>query len=92
MATRMNSMRKLLFQKLNILGAPGNWDHIIRSVGLFTFTGLNERQCNCLIRDYHIYLLRNGRINVSALTHGNIDYVANAIRDVVTNVQGDAKL
>lgn len=92
MANRMNSMRKLLYQKLNILGAPGNWDHILSSVGLFTFTGLNERQCNALIRDYHIYLLRNGRINVSALTVGNMDYVANAIRDVATNIADEAKL
>lgn len=92
MSNRMNSMRKLLYQKLNIIAAPGNWDHIIQSVGLFTFTGLNERQCNALIRDYHIYLIRNGRINVSALTHGNIDYVANAIREVIMNIPADAKL
>jgi len=92
MSTRMNDMRELLYQKLNILGTPGNWDHILKSVGLFTFTGLNERQCNHLIRHYHIYLLRSGRINVSALTHSNIDYVANAIRDVVINVADEAKL
>jgi len=92
MSSRMNSMRQLLFQKLNILAAPGNWDHILKSVGLFCFTGLNERQCNHLIKEYHIYLLRDGRINVSALTVGNIDYVANAIFDVVKNIRDEAKL
>lgn len=86
MANRMNSMRELLFQKLNIMAAPGNWDHITRGVGLFCFTGLNVEQCNHLIREKHIYLLRDGRINVSALTLGNIDYVANAICEVVTNI------
>jgi aspartate aminotransferase len=45
-----------------------------------------------LIREYHIYLLRDGRINVSALTVGNIDYVANAIHDVVINIKEEAKL
>jgi len=45
-----------------------------------------------LIREYHIYLLKDGRINVVALTPGNIDYVANAIYDVVTNVKDDTKL
>lgn len=39
----MNNMRKLLYQKLNILSTPGNWDHILRSVGLFCFTGLNGK-------------------------------------------------
>lgn len=92
MSARMNNMRKLLYQKLNILSTPGNWDHILKSVGLFSFTGLNERQCNFLIKEYHIYLLRDGRINVSALTTSNIDYVANAIFDVVTNIVGDPKL
>lgn len=92
MSNRMNSMRELLYQKLNILAAPGNWDHILASVGLFSFTGLNERQCNYLIREYHIYLLRDGRINVSALTLGNIDYVANAICDVVKNIRDEAKI
>lgn len=92
MSNRMNSMRQLLYQKLNILSTPGNWDHIMRSVGLFCFTGLNERQCNHLIKEYHIYLLRDGRINVSALTNGNMDYVANAIYDVVTTVTDEAKL
>jgi len=42
-----------------------------------------------LIREYHIYLLRDGRINVSALTTGNVDYVANAIYDVVCNIHDD---
>ncbi len=41
MSSRMNNMRQLLFQKLNLLGTPGNWDHILQSVGLFSFTGLN---------------------------------------------------
>ena len=40
MATRMNSMRQTLYQKLMMLSTPGNWDHILASVGLFTFTGL----------------------------------------------------
>lgn len=89
MSNRMTNMRNLLYQKLMILSTPGNWDHILASVGLFSFTGLNERQCNHLIREYHIYLLRDGRINVSALTTGNVDYVANAIYDVVCNIHDD---
>jgi aspartate aminotransferase len=41
MSARMNQMRQALFQKLSILNAPGNWEHILRSVGLFCFTGLS---------------------------------------------------
>jgi aspartate aminotransferase, cytoplasmic len=92
MAGRMQAMRELLYQKLNLLNTPGNWDHIMRSVGLFSFTGLNVKQCNYLISEYHIYLLRDGRINVSALTNANIDYVTNAIYDAVTNIKDDPKM
>lgn len=89
----MTNMRQLLYQKLTLLSTPGNWEHILTSVGLFCFTGLTERQCNHLIREYHIYLLRDGRINVSALTVANVDYVASAIYDVVLNIRDDeAKL
>ena len=41
MSNRMNQMRQLLFDKLTLLATPGNWDHILKSVGLFSFTGLN---------------------------------------------------
>ena len=44
------------------------------------------------MREYHIYLLKDGRINVAAITQNNIDYIANAIFDVVSNVKDDAKL
>lgn len=48
MSDRMNNMRKLLYQKLNILSTPGNWDHILKSVGLFSFTGLNGKYINSI--------------------------------------------
>jgi aspartate aminotransferase len=87
MADRMNSMRKMFFQKLTTLGVPGNWDHVTKAVGLFTFTGLSPRQCNHLINEYHIYLLRDGRINVSALTEANMDYIVGAINETLKGVQ-----
>ena len=49
-------------------------------------------QCKYLIEQYHIYLLKSGRINMCALTTKNVDYVASAIHDAVTNIADDAKL
>lgn len=34
---------------------------------------------------YHIYLLKNGRISMAGLNSKNIQYVADAICDCVTN-------
>jgi aspartate aminotransferase len=60
MASRTNSMRQLLYQKLSILGTPGNWDHIVKSVGLFCFTGLNGKNnpLNKIISNKHKIHLR----------------------------------
>ena len=46
-------------------------------------------QCKYLIEQYHIYLLKSGRVNMCALTTKNVDYVASAIHDAVVNVKSD---
>jgi len=92
MADRILLMRKLLLDKLRALGTPGSWDHITKQTGMFSYTGLNERQAVCLKDDYHIYLLKSGRINMCGLTSQNIDYVANAIHEVVCKNVDDPKL
>lgn len=50
------------------------------------------QQVQKLVQEYHIYLLSSGRINMCALTTGNMDYVASAIHDAVISQQGDPKL
>lgn len=37
-----------------------------------------------LLDQFHIYLLRSGRINICGLTEYNLDYVAKAIHEAVT--------
>lgn len=50
-----------------------------------------ERQSEHMINKHHVYMLRSGRISMCGLTPGNVDYVAQAIHETVTNVK-DAKL
>lgn len=89
MADRILLMRQTLFDKLKALGTPGTWDHIVQQTGMFSYTGLSVNQCEHLIKNYHIYLMKDGgRINMCGLTTKNIDYVASAVHDVVTNVKG----
>lgn len=86
MSGRIREMRKQLRDKLVALGTPGNWDHIVKQIGMFSYTGLNEKQVAVMIKDFHIYLLRTGRINMCGLNSTNIDYVAKAINSAVTEV------
>ena len=55
MSNRVQIMRKLLYQKLNIYEAPGTWEHILNSVGLFCLSGLNGRNV-CFIQCLQILL------------------------------------
>lgn len=84
MSSRIRDMRAGLRNRLIDLDTPGNWDHIVHQIGMFSYTGLNETQVRTLIKDYHIYLLKTGRINMCGLNSGNLDYVAAAIHAAVT--------
>lgn len=46
----------------------------------------SAEQSKYLADKYHIFLLSSGRINMCGITTGNIDYVAEAIHDAVSNI------
>ncbi|KAJ8365314.1 hypothetical protein SKAU_G00141450 [Synaphobranchus kaupii] len=87
MADRVLLMRAELQAKLQALGTPGTWDHITHQIGMFSFTGLNPKQVEYMIKQKHVYLMASGRINMCGLTTKNIDYVAQSIHETVTKVQ-----
>ncbi|CAG0920891.1 unnamed protein product [Notodromas monacha] len=86
MSGRIITMRKALRDRLEKLGTPGQWNHITDQIGMFSFTGLSEKQSMHLIDEYHIYLLKSGRINICGLTTSNVDYVAECIDATVRKV------
>lgn len=50
------------------------------------FFAFLEKQVRCLIDEYHIYLLKTGRINMCGLNENNVNYVAEAINAAVTRI------
>lgn len=85
MADTIQVRRDLLYKELKRLKTPGNWDHVINQIGMFSFTGLSPEQVAVMISKHHIYMLNNGRISCAGLTTKNIAHVAASIHDVVTN-------
>jgi len=83
MARRIIAMRELLVRHLTELGTPGDWSHITRQIGMFSFTGLSEPQCEALIKHHHVYLLKSGRISMAGVNSSNVEYLARAIDQVV---------
>merc|ERR1712080_450997 len=51
------------------------------------FTGLTPDMTNFLVKEKHIYLLKNGRISMCGITPSNIDYVAESMCEAVEKFQ-----
>lgn len=79
MSGRIMDMRSALANKLKELGTPGTWNHITEQIGMFSFTGLSEKQVLSIRRDAHVYLTTNGRISMAGLNTENVEHVARAI-------------
>jgi aspartate/tyrosine/aromatic aminotransferase len=83
MSDRIVKMRHMLRSKLEELKTPGTWNHITDQIGMFSYTGLSVAQCERLQNEFHIYLLKSGRISMAGLNEGNINYFAEKIDKVV---------
>lgn len=83
MSGRIKDMRKALRSELEELGTPGSWNHITDQIGMFSFTGLNEKQVQSLREVAHVYMTKNGRISMAGLNTGNVEYFAKAVDKVV---------
>ncbi|KAF5391394.1 hypothetical protein D9757_001993 [Collybiopsis confluens] len=83
MAGRIIDMRKLLHKLLTEeLHTPGNWDHIVNQIGMFSFTGITPEQSKILTDKYHIYLTVNGRISMCGLNTNTLRYFAESLDKV----------
>ena len=84
MSNRLGQMRQALHDRLRVLGTPGNWEHILAQIGMFSYTGLKPNQVELLTKKFHIYLMKSGRISLAGLNSKNLDYVAKGIHEVIT--------
>ncbi|XP_076941266.1 aspartate aminotransferase, cytoplasmic-like [Bidens hawaiensis] len=84
MADRIISMRKQLLEAIQARGTPGDWTHIIKQIGMFTFTGLNAEQVAFMTKEYHIYMTSDGRISMAGLSSKTVPHLADAMHAAVT--------
>ena len=83
MSGRTIQMRHMLYDELVKLGTPGTWQHIVDQTGMFSYLGLDEKQCERLVKEGHIYLVKTSRISMAGLNQNNVKYVASWIDRVV---------
>jgi len=86
MADRITTMRSALVNSLAKSGSTRDWSHVTRQIGMFSFTGLTEAQCLRMKDKHHIYMTKDGRISMAGINTGNVDYVANAIHEVTSQI------
>ncbi|XP_057653406.1 aspartate aminotransferase, cytoplasmic [Diorhabda carinulata] len=86
MSSRIIDMRNQLRNALEELRTPGDWSHLTKHIGMFSYTGLNEKQSEHMVKKHHVYMLRSGRISMCGLNSNNVHYVAKAIHETVTSL------
>lgn len=82
MADRIISMRTMLRDNLKVEGSQRNWQHITDQIGMFCFTGMTQPQVERLIKEFSVYLTKDGRISVAGVTSKNVGYLAHAMHEV----------
>ena len=83
MRDRIKSMRTKLKSVLEAKISGRNFDYLTAQNGMFSFTGLTPEQVERLQSEFGIYMISNSRMCVAGLNSSNIDYVANAMADVL---------
>ncbi|KAK6204373.1 aspartate aminotransferase [Scheffersomyces amazonensis] len=78
---RLNTVRSKLYENLD--KSSYNWDHLLKQRGMFVYTGLTSEQVIKLRNDYSVYATEDGRFSISGINDGNVEYLANAINEVI---------
>jgi len=85
MANRLKEMRQRLYDEIVKLGTPGDWTHICKQIGMFSYLGLTAAQVSLMREKYHVYMTSSARISIAGLNSSNVAYLAEAINFAVTN-------
>jgi aromatic-amino-acid transaminase len=83
MRDRIKEMRKRLVEKIHARAPGTDFSFVLQQRGMFSYSGLTKDQVRRLREEKSIYTIDTGRICVAALTSKNVDYVADAIAEVI---------
>jgi aspartate aminotransferase len=85
MRNRINSLRRLLTEKISDSSITRDFSFLQRQSGMFSFLGLTVDQVQRLKSEYSIYTVNSARINVASFNKGNIDYFVEALSRVLAD-------
>jgi aromatic-amino-acid transaminase len=85
MRERIKTVRRQLVDKIRAIRSDFDFSFVVRQRGLFSYSGLSRDQVRRLREEYSLYAIDSGRICVPALNSRNIDYVSQAIAQVLVS-------
>ncbi|MBK4765392.1 MAG: aspartate/tyrosine/aromatic aminotransferase, partial [Pantoea sp. Brub] len=83
MCHRIKYMRTLFVQTLIDKGLKENFNFIINQNGMFSCIALSEEQINRLYKEFSIYIVKSGRINLAGMTTKTMPKLCDAIIKVL---------
>ncbi len=83
MRERIQEMRRVLESIISAKLPGRDFGYLTAQHGMFSYTGLTEAQVDRLRDEFAIYLVRSGRMCVPGLNHDNVEYVAQAMAQVL---------
>jgi aromatic-amino-acid transaminase len=83
MRERIKSMRKALVAGIAKRVPGADFEFVLKQRGMFSYSGLTKEHVARLRKEFSIYAIDTGRICVAALNTKNVDYVVEAIAQVL---------
>ncbi|MBI3144874.1 MAG: aspartate/tyrosine/aromatic aminotransferase [Pseudogulbenkiania sp.] len=83
MRERIKAMRQKLYQVLAAKVPGRDFSYFVKQRGMFSYTGLSPEQVDRLREEFAVYLVRSGRMCVAGLNSRNVEYVADAMAEVL---------
>jgi aromatic-amino-acid transaminase len=83
MRLRIQKMRMLFVQRLKARGITRDFSFIEQQRGMFSFSGLELEKVRRLRSEFGLYIVDSGRICIAAMNENNLDYITEAISQVL---------
>jgi aromatic-amino-acid transaminase len=83
MRSRIQKMRSLFVQRLKARGISRDFSFIEQQRGMFSYSGLELEKVRRLRSEFGIYIVDSGRVCVAAMNENNLDYISEAIAQVL---------
>jgi aromatic-amino-acid transaminase len=83
MRVRIQQMRRLFVQRLVARGIKRDFSFIEQQCGMFSYSGLELEKVRRLRSEFGLYIVDSGRICIAAMNENNLDYITEAISNVL---------